>query len=121
MRPYRPPIPSLRQLQEHFQRMVSCGFNITGPLVWTYSFTHWSESKLLAFRWKLEALGYKYISVDEVPPRHGEGAASLFRLRVERPGYQSPEMLLDHLAELCRLAAAASVDYDGWEAGRLRN
>jgi regulator of ribonuclease activity B len=116
MRLYEPPLPTLDQLERHFEKMASHGFNMAGPLVWTYSFTHWSRSKLLEFRRVLERKGYRYGGLDAVP--RPADAVALFRLTVETSEHQTPAVLLAHLTELCRLASEAGVDYDGWEAGR---
>jgi hypothetical protein len=118
MKLYRPPIPSVPQLEQHFVRMTELGFQLGRDLEWTYSFVHWSAGKLLELQRDLESLGYRHKDTSPTPSRNPE--IELHRLVVERVAQHTPESLHDTIVRLAECASRVGVDYDGWEVGKRR-
>ena len=103
----------LSQLEAMFSNMrAKAPWNVDGPLLWGYFFFDPDPSKLRQISGELQALGYQFVSIEQVPGRN------LFRLHVEKVEIHSPQSLNSRNEEFYQLAEKFGItSYDGMDVG----
>jgi len=100
-------------LQPIFARLRQAGWNVDGPLRWSYFFAGKNSAALDEVRRALEAQGYLFVTISS----HRNGVTLLQMDRIEAHTVASLDL---RNREFYVLAARyPGVEYDGMEAGRL--
>lgn len=94
-------------------------WDLAGPMLWGYFFTHGKPNPLKLAGAALRAQGYAVVDVflsDKESPKDPD----VWFLHVEQAGVHTVDSLLARSAELEAFAASHGLDaYDGWDVGPI--
>ena len=112
---------TLDSLKEMFQNIKKeTPWNMSGPMLWGYFFTHHEPNKLEQVAEELKKQGYKYVDIylsDKDDPKEPD----IYWLHVEKIETHSPETLDKRNDELYIFANKYGLDsYDGMDVGPVK-
>lgn len=107
-------IPGKRIFLHHLEKMfenIASGpkWDMTGPMLWGYFFTHSEPSRLEAAAAKLKDLGLQYGGV-QLADKKTDDAPDVYRLHVAEVRAHSPQSLDERNNELYLFAHAEGID-----------
>ena len=109
------------QIDVMFNQLKSkTGWDVSGPLLWSFYFTSPRKAALDAAGAALVAKGY---ALGEMlpPPPIASGGMGIWQLRVERVEHHTPDSLAQRNEDLSAFAATQKeVAYDGMDVGKVQ-
>jgi hypothetical protein len=106
-------------IQQVFDNMAAeTDWDLSGPMLWGYFFTHNSENPLKLAGAALRTKGYEVVDVFLADNEDAPDEAPVWFLHVEQEGVHTVDSLLARCAELEAFAASVKLDaFDGWDVG----
>lgn len=93
------------------------GWNVEGEMLYSYYFVDESIEKLEKLGLQLEEQGYDFINIFELGDDETGEPTGEYLLHIDKTETQTPETLIDRIAEFEKLAGEHEVEFDGWEFG----
>ena len=93
------------------------GWDVESEMLYSYYFVDESIEKLEKLGLHFEKDGYDFINIFELGDDETGEPTGEYLLHLDKTEKQTPETLIDRIAEFEKIAQENEVEFDGWEFG----